>query len=83
MVNLKELEKMVDETLAKETKESWNKWLEEESMKEVESFLGYGILSYIDDCKFHSSIQSECINVSYVFEKDNSDEPYNDYKNAA
>lgn len=37
MIDLKELEKMVDETLVKETKESWNKWLEEEEKKEEES----------------------------------------------
>jgi len=34
MVNLKELEKRLDETLAKETKNSLNKWLDEQRSTE-------------------------------------------------
>lgn len=83
MLDLKELEKMVDEALAKETKESWNNWLEEQKMKELESFLGCGDTSSLENYQFTSFLEHENIEVSYTFKENSSDEPNRNYKNAA
>lgn len=44
MLDLKELERMVDEALSKETKESWDGWLMEQNNKELEIFYVRDIL---------------------------------------
>jgi len=44
MVDLKKLEKMLDETLAKETKESLNKWLDNQRTRL--SYIDYSTNSY-------------------------------------
>lgn len=48
MVDLKELEKMLDETLANETDESLNEWFASRLSDELETFVGKTNVNAID-----------------------------------
>jgi hypothetical protein len=45
MIDLKELERRLDEALAKETSESLSSWLQNQRKDNLESFLGAGCLT--------------------------------------
>lgn len=81
MVDLKELERRLDEALAKETKDSLNAWLNSQRFDSLESFFGECIIDSILEERFSYSVV-----LPFVSCFDNQDEnnvPAQDYYDLA
>jgi len=72
MIDLKELERRLDEALANETSESLSSWLQNQRKDNLESFLGVGCLAKFRGNPYSFSMDSP---KDTVYHTSNNNEP--------
>jgi hypothetical protein len=67
MLDLEKLERMLDEALATETRDSLNSWLDSQRQSALSDFLGPGTMGYSGDSVMFSQCVSLMSDVTHVY----------------